>query len=48
MPGVIITPHMAGYGPHVNERRYEILEDNCKRFLAGTPLRNLVDKQQWF
>ena len=48
MPGVIITPHMAGYGPHVNERRYEILQDNCKRFLAGTPLRNLVDKQQWF
>jgi phosphoglycerate dehydrogenase-like enzyme len=48
MPGVIITPHMAGYGPHVNERRYEILQDNCKRFLAGTPLRNPVDKQQWF
>jgi phosphoglycerate dehydrogenase-like enzyme len=48
MPGVIITPHMAGYGPHVNERRYEILQDNCQRFLAGTPLRNLVDKQQWF
>ena len=48
MPGVIITPHMAGYGPYVNERRYEILQDNCKRFLAGTPLRNLVDKQQWF
>lgn len=48
MPGVIITPHMAGYGPHVNERRYEILQDNCKRFLAGTPLRNRVDKQQWF
>ena len=48
MPGVIITPHMAGYGPHVNERRYEILQDNCTRFLAGTPLRNLVDKQQWF
>ena len=48
MPGMIITPHMAGYGPHVNERRYEILHDNCERFLAGTPLRNLVDKRQWF
>src|SRR5688572_2655621 len=48
MPGVFSTPHMAGYGPHVNERRYEILHDNCQRFLAGTPLRNLVDKRQWF
>ena len=48
MPGVIITPHMAGYGPHVNERRYEILHENCRRFMAGTPLRNLVDKRQWF
>ena len=42
------TSHMAGYGPHVNERRYEILHDNCRRFLAGTTLRNLVDKGQWF
>lgn len=48
MPGVIITPHTAGYGPHVNERRYEIIHDNCRRFLAGTPLRNPVDKGQWF
>ena len=48
MPGVIITPHMAGYGPHVNERRYEILEDNCRRFMADKPMRNIVDKQQWF
>src|SRR3954469_9702714 len=48
MPGVIITPHMAGYGPHVNERRYEILHDNCQRFLAGTPLRNLANKRRCF
>jgi hypothetical protein len=22
-PNVIMTPHMAGYGPHLNERRYQ-------------------------
>ncbi len=48
MPGVIITPHMAGFGPHVNERRYEIILDNCRRFMQGKPLRNIVDKENWF
>jgi phosphoglycerate dehydrogenase-like enzyme len=48
MPGVLLTPHTAGYGPHLDERRYEIILDNCRRFLAGEPLRNLVDKARWF
>ena len=48
MPGVILTPHMALYGPHLNERRYEITVDNCRRFAAGQPLRNIVDKASWF
>jgi len=24
------------------------LLDNCRRFLAGEPLRNVVDKASWF
>ena len=48
MPGVLITPHTAGYGPFLDERRFEILLDNCRRFVAGQPLRNLVDKSSWF
>ncbi len=48
MPGVLITPHSAGYGPHLDERRLEILLDNCRRFAAGRPLRNVVDKSAWF
>ena len=47
-PGVIITPHTAGFGPHLNERRYEIILDNSRRFIEGKPLRNIVDKQNWF
>ena len=47
-PGVLITPHTAGYGPYLDERRYDILSDNCRRFLAGQPLRNVVDKSSWF
>ena len=48
MPGVLITPHTAGYGPHLDERRFAIVMDNCRRFLAGEPLRNVVDKASWF
>jgi phosphoglycerate dehydrogenase-like enzyme len=48
MPGVLITPHSAGYGPHLDERRFGILLDNCRRFLAGQLLRNVVDKANWF
>jgi phosphoglycerate dehydrogenase-like enzyme len=48
MPGVLLTPHTAGYGPYLDERRYDIILDNCRRFLAGQPLRNLVDKARWF
>jgi len=47
-PGVLLTPHVAGYGPYLDERRYEIILDNCRRFLTGQPLRNLVDKARWF
>ncbi len=48
MPGVLLTPHAAGYGPYLGERRFQILLDNCRRFLAGETLRNVVDKSRWF
>jgi len=47
-PNVLITPHTAGYGPYLDDRRCDILLDNCRRFLAGAPLRNVVDKARWF
>ena len=47
-PGVLITPHIAGHGPYLDDRRFEILLDNSRRFLAGQPLRNVVDKTSWF
>ena len=47
-PNVLITPHTAGYGPYLDDRRYEIIRDNCRAMLQGTPLRNPVDKTTWF
>ena len=48
MPGVLITPHMAGYGPHLNDRRYAIIRDNCRAMIQGGAMRNVVDKANWF
>ncbi len=48
MPNVLLTPHTAGYGPHLDERRFQIIQDNCRAFADGKPLRNVVDKANWF
>jgi len=47
-PNVLLTPHMAGHGPYLDERRFEIMADNCRAFAAGQKLRNQVDKASWF
>ena len=47
-PNVLLTPHTAGHGPYLDDRRREVLLDNCRRFVAGQPLRNVVDKARWF
>ena len=48
MPNVLITPHTAGFGPYLDERRFQIILDNCRAFETGQPLRNVVDKANWF
>jgi phosphoglycerate dehydrogenase-like enzyme len=48
MPNVIITPHTAAASPRVPERHLATLLDNLRRFTAGQPLRNVVDKQRWY
>jgi phosphoglycerate dehydrogenase-like enzyme len=47
-PNVLITPHTAGYGPYLDERRLELLIENARRFAEDSPLLNVVDKVQWF
>lgn len=47
-PEVLITPHVAGVGPHEAERRFAVLRENCRRFVAGENLINVVDKTKWF
>jgi phosphoglycerate dehydrogenase-like enzyme len=48
MSNVIITPHTAAASPRVAERHLATLLDNLRRFVAGQPLLNVVDKTRWF
>lgn len=42
---VVITPHVAADAQLTDERSWELLRDNLRRFGAGEPLLNVVDKQ---
>ena len=49
LENVLLTPHVAiADAADVAERRYSLLADNARRFLAGEPLRNTVDKARWY
>ena len=43
LPNVIVTPHVAGATPHYLERALGLFVENLAHYLAGQPLRNLVD-----
>lgn len=43
-PNLIITPHNGASSPGSVRRGVEVFEDNLARYLAGRPLRNVVDK----
>jgi phosphoglycerate dehydrogenase-like enzyme len=45
MPGVMITPHVAGDSPRSHERFMALFCENLRRYVAGEPLLNVVDKK---
>jgi phosphoglycerate dehydrogenase-like enzyme len=47
MENVILTPHCAAASPRVPERHLQTLLENLRRFVAGQPLLNVVDKTMW-
>jgi len=48
MPNVLMSPHNSGVTPHYNERAATIFAANLRRYLAGQPLYNTVDKQRGY
>ncbi|MBM3723856.1 MAG: D-2-hydroxyacid dehydrogenase [Acidobacteria bacterium] len=45
---VIITPHIAGQSDRVQQRRVDLIADNIRRWVAGEPMVNVVDKAKGF
>ncbi len=45
LPGVVITPHVAGRSELTDERRRALYLENLLRFGRGEPLLNVVDKR---
>ncbi len=45
---VIITPHIAGRSDGEHERYIALYKENLRRFAAGEPLLNVVDKQKGY
>jgi phosphoglycerate dehydrogenase-like enzyme len=44
-PRVIVTPHVSSDAELTDRRRWEIFRENIRRFGAGEPLENVVDKR---
>ena len=44
LDNVILSPHVAGFTPHYDQRASDLFAENLRRYLAGEQLLNLVDK----
>jgi phosphoglycerate dehydrogenase-like enzyme len=48
LENLLITPHTAAVTARLWERHYELFADNLRRYLAGQPLRGVVDKTRGY
>lgn len=48
-PNILLTPHLSGAGDRSNrDLGRQLVADNVRRFLAGEPLLNVVDRQRGY
>ncbi len=48
MANVLITPHNAGGSPRSHARLMDLFRENLRRYTAGEPLLNVVDKREGY
>ena len=48
MEHVIISPHVSGFTPKYDERASDLFAENLRRYVAGKPLLNLVDRARGY
>jgi phosphoglycerate dehydrogenase-like enzyme len=46
LENVLLSPHVAGFTPHYDERATALFAQNLARYAVGKPLLNLVDKRR--
>jgi len=44
LDNVILSPHVSGFLPSYDDKCTDLFAENLRRYLAGTPLLNLVDR----
>jgi phosphoglycerate dehydrogenase-like enzyme len=47
-PNLTISPHVSGLTPHYHERAAGIFAENLRRYVAGQPLANLVERERGY
>lgn len=47
-PNLLLTPHRAGASQHRHRQIVDFFQQNLRCYLAGEPLRNVVDKRRGF
>jgi phosphoglycerate dehydrogenase-like enzyme len=45
---LVISPHVGGKSPEVQDRQWRLYRENVRRFVAGEPLLCVVDKQRGY
>lgn len=48
MDNVLITPHISGFTPHYDDLTTDVFVENLRRYLAGEPLLNVVNREQGY
>jgi len=46
--GITVLPHIGGLHPERDRLVAELFVDNLRRFLAGAPLREVVDRARGY
>lgn len=47
-PNTFVTPHVSGLAPRYPEQVLELVTTNLRRFLAGQPLLNVIDRSRGY
>jgi len=48
LDNVILSPHISGFTPHYDEHATDLFAENLRRYLAGEPLLNQVDRERGY